>query len=255
MRLSFFVIFSLALHATALSYPIFLSAPRGQVLLPVTIFAPTGGSGGAPAGNGGVKAIKERQAALKRGDRVPYPNGTDAVAKADRQEEHKVAPGIIATSVASEGFAVASNPTHGGAAADVGLAGLTVLTGDAGNGVDGSGGLKGATEGHGDGNGSGSGGGRVSWLGVSYDYNPRPEYPYIARRDGREGTVVLRVLVDEEGRSKSLEVNRSSGFEALDKAAMETVRRWRFHPARYGDRRVEAWVNIPIVFRLADLKD
>jgi protein TonB len=67
--------------------------------------------------------------------------------------------------------------------------------------------------------------------------------------------VVLRVLVDEEGRSKSLEVNRSSGFEALDKAAIETVRRWRFHSARYGDKRVESWVRIPIEFHLTEAKD
>jgi protein TonB len=62
-------------------------------------------------------------------------------------------------------------------------------------------------------------------------------------------------LVDEEGRSKLVEVNRSSGSAALDQAATKTIKRWRFSPARFGDRPVETWVRIPIDFRLTDAKD
>lgn len=89
----------------------------------------------------------------------------------------------------------------------------------------------------------------------SYAYAPKPQYPERARREGWEGTVLLRVLVDREGGSKWIEVNQSSGFETLDGAAMETVKHWRFEPARYGERRVESWVKIPIIFRLADLRN
>jgi protein TonB len=100
------------------------------------------------------------------------------------------------------------------------------------------------------------GGGNAGGVrGVTYAHSPKPKYPDSARKEGREGTVVLRVLVDEEGRSRSLEVNRSSGFEALDKAAIETVSRWRFHAARYGDKRVASWVRIPIEFHLTEAND
>ena len=87
---------------------------------------------------------------------------------------------------------------------------------------------------------------------AGYAYNPKPKYPETARREGWEGTVLLRVLVDQDGKSKSIEINRSSGFETLDRAAMETVKVWRFHPAHYGERLVESWVKIPVVFSLAD---
>jgi protein TonB len=84
---------------------------------------------------------------------------------------------------------------------------------------------------------------------------PKPKYPDTARRDGKEGRVLLRVLVNEEGRTASVQVNRSSGVESLDQAALEAIKRWRFSPARLGDRPVESWVRIPIDFRLTDARD
>lgn len=87
---------------------------------------------------------------------------------------------------------------------------------------------------------------------ASYRETPRPDYPETARREGREGRVLLRVLVDEEGRSKRVEINISSGSEALDRAAVQAIKSWRFHPARWGDRRIESWIRIPIEFRLAE---
>jgi protein TonB len=91
---------------------------------------------------------------------------------------------------------------------------------------------------------------------ASYAYCPKPDYPESGRREGWEGTVTLRVLVDERGESKSLEINRSSGFPALDQAAADNVKqRCRFNPARDGEKPIESWIRIPVVFRLADLKD
>jgi TonB family protein len=85
---------------------------------------------------------------------------------------------------------------------------------------------------------------------ANYARRRSPEYPERARRKGWEGTTLLKVLVDQEGTSKLIEVNRSSGFVALDRAAVKAVKRWRFHPARDGDRPIESWVEIPIQFRL-----
>lgn len=86
---------------------------------------------------------------------------------------------------------------------------------------------------------------------VKYAYNPAPEYPESARREGSEGMVLLAVLVDREGRPEKIEVSQSSGFKVLDQAASNTVKGWRFHPARQGKDLVQSWVTIPIVFRLA----
>jgi protein TonB len=253
MRIGCFLLLSLALHAMALSYPVFFSTPRSEQLLPVIVLGLRQESGGDDALRGDGGGTKQRQDTLKRREPVQVRARTNDLTKAERIEEAEVDSGLISTPVASEGVAVASNQTNSGAAWDVGSA---EFAGPAGGAGDGSGGGKGAAGGyeHGNGNDTGSGGGEVSSVGVSYAYNPKPEYPDTARKEGREGTVVLRVLVDEEGRSKLLEVNRSSGSEALDKAAMDTVRRWRFHSARYGDKRVESWVKIPMVFQLADSK-
>lgn len=86
-------------------------------------------------------------------------------------------------------------------------------------------------------------------------YTPKPAYPERARREGREGEVLLRILVDQKGETRRIEVSRSSGFADLDRAAVEAVMAWRFHPARYGEKRVESWVKVPIIFRLDGMKE
>ncbi len=61
---------------------------------------------------------------------------------------------------------------------------------------------------------------------------------------------MLRVLVSAEGFPVKIEVDQSSGSTSLDGAAAEAVRSWRFVPARRGDRSVEDWVRVPVVFKL-----
>ncbi|MEE8563635.1 MAG: TonB family protein, partial [Alphaproteobacteria bacterium] len=57
--------------------------------------------------------------------------------------------------------------------------------------------------------------------------NPRPRYPWISRRRGEQGRVVLEVAVAADGRAKEVRVKRSSGFARLDRAALAAVRAWR----------------------------
>ena len=85
---------------------------------------------------------------------------------------------------------------------------------------------------------------------ASYLRNPPPAYPLLARRNGEQGTVTLKVLVARDGTPASVSVERTSGSAHLDRAALDTVRTWRFVPAREGSEPVEAWVLVPIVFRL-----
>jgi len=85
---------------------------------------------------------------------------------------------------------------------------------------------------------------------AGYLKNPAPEYPSLAQRRGWEGTVLLRVHVLASGRPSEIQVQTSSGRDALDKAALEAVRQWSFVPAKRGDEPQDGWVSVPIDFKL-----
>ena len=86
---------------------------------------------------------------------------------------------------------------------------------------------------------------------AAYLNNPKPDYPAMARHRLMEGRVLLRVQVLADGHPGQVRLERTSGHEILDEAALDTVKRWRFVPAKRGDRAVESWVNVPIVFKLS----
>lgn len=83
-----------------------------------------------------------------------------------------------------------------------------------------------------------------------YQPNDPPSYPGLARKRGQEGTVILQVLVNSEGRVNALEIETSSGFGQLDRAALSAVRKWSFEPGRLGKERVAMWVRVPVTFKL-----
>lgn len=85
---------------------------------------------------------------------------------------------------------------------------------------------------------------------VAYLNNPRPSYPRSARRRHMEGTVVLFVAVGADGRPTQVKVRTSSGFDLLDRAALEAVTRWRFEPARRNGIATAGQVLVPVRFRL-----
>jgi periplasmic protein TonB len=85
---------------------------------------------------------------------------------------------------------------------------------------------------------------------AGYLHNPPPPYPLVARRNGEQGTVILRVRVTRNGMPASVDIEKPSGSSHLDDAALETVRTWRFVPARQNGQPVEARVLVPVVFKL-----
>ena len=87
---------------------------------------------------------------------------------------------------------------------------------------------------------------------ASYLNNPRPAYPLVAQRMGLQGTVVLNVEVLETGQCGQINVSQSSGYAVLDKAALQTVKSWRFAPARQAGHAIIRWFKVPIVFSLKD---
>jgi periplasmic protein TonB len=83
-----------------------------------------------------------------------------------------------------------------------------------------------------------------------YKVNPPPRYPAAARRRGQQGTVVLSVHVDEQGRVSNLWLFESSGHSSLDTAALQAVKDWIFEPGMQGGSTVAMWVNVPVRFEL-----
>jgi protein TonB len=77
-----------------------------------------------------------------------------------------------------------------------------------------------------------------------------PQYPSMARAAGIEGTVLLRVHVDETGRVVELFVERTDAGDVFTADALRAVREWRFRPARQGGRPVASWLLVPLRFRL-----
>jgi len=84
-----------------------------------------------------------------------------------------------------------------------------------------------------------------------YRENRPPAYPGAARQRGYEGDVLIAAEVRADGRIGAVRVKRSSGYASLDDSALEAVTSWRFEPARRMGAVVDAWVEIPIRFKLS----
>lgn len=91
----------------------------------------------------------------------------------------------------------------------------------------------------------------VYWKLELVDMKP-PIYPPRCLRMGIEGRVKVRVLVGENGRPQEVALGLSSGDAALDQAAMDAVREWRFEPARRNGVPVRAWAIVPVEFQLIE---
>ncbi len=75
-------------------------------------------------------------------------------------------------------------------------------------------------------------------------------YPKASMRNHEQGTVLLRVHVDREGRPTAIDLVRSSGHDRLDRAARESVREWRFRPVQRNGIAVPASGLVPVAFSL-----
>jgi periplasmic protein TonB len=83
------------------------------------------------------------------------------------------------------------------------------------------------------------------------DLDVRPHYPLGARMRGEEGTVALRVAVNDAGRATRVAVERTSGFPSLDEAAESAVRKATF-VARGTARTLSGEVSLCIRFELVN---
>jgi TonB family protein len=79
-------------------------------------------------------------------------------------------------------------------------------------------------------------------------YAPDPPYAEEARKAGRTGMIVLLVGIDVHGKVSSASVEEPLGF-GLDKAAVKTVRTWRFKPAMRDGVPVATQIRVKVVFQ------
>jgi protein TonB len=73
-------------------------------------------------------------------------------------------------------------------------------------------------------------------------------YPPLLREAGIGGDVLVWFFIDEDGVVVNTELKTSSGYQALDEAALTIAPLMRFTPALNRDRKVKVWVSLPITF-------
>jgi TonB family protein len=79
---------------------------------------------------------------------------------------------------------------------------------------------------------------------------PKPEYPPLARQQGWEGTVTLRLELLTNGTVGQVEVARSSGYPPLDTDAHDAAKTWTHQPAMSNGGPVTRWVTLDVNFAL-----
>jgi periplasmic protein TonB len=93
--------------------------------------------------------------------------------------------------------------------------------------------------------------GRVMALGdvgaPRFTHRETPLYPFMARRLGKEGRVVLRLSLDAQGRLQGIDTVEANGF-GFAEAASAAIRKSSFAPAVKNGRAVSSQVLVPVRF-------
>jgi TonB family protein len=76
----------------------------------------------------------------------------------------------------------------------------------------------------------------------------RPQYPGAAFDAKVQGTVLVDLLIGEDGEVAHAEVRRS--IPGLDAAALECVRNWTFEPMRFAGAPRVTVARAPVTFRI-----
>ena len=79
----------------------------------------------------------------------------------------------------------------------------------------------------------------------------QPDYPPTSRRLGEEGSVIVQVLVDPEGKVSDGKIHKRSGFPRRDDAALNhALRAWRLTPGTEDGKPVSVWHSVKVTFRI-----
>jgi len=85
--------------------------------------------------------------------------------------------------------------------------------------------------------------------GPAFAHRATPAYPFVARRRGQEGRVLLRLTIDSDGTLLDVEVMEATA-PSFAKAAVGAVKRSTFLPATRNGTRVSSRALLPVSFTL-----
>jgi protein TonB len=237
---------SLCLHAALLAAIAWVELPHGTPaeIIRISVLGGGGGGGAAPpdaaASNrppsapAAVAAAEPEIIGERRAVGAALATNTPRPAGADKAAHAKKAVAAYAPKAAAAPL-TASAPA--GTPAEVAAIGTGAGAGSgSGEGAgSGSGSGGGAGSGHGSGVGTGVGAGAAGDLRALCLSCPEPQYPRIARARGWQGTVDIDVAIAGNGQVADASVAQSSGYAALDDAALDVARRSRFQLAGAAD--------------------
>ncbi|MGD0232311.1 MAG: energy transducer TonB [Syntrophorhabdales bacterium] len=249
---------SALIHGAVLSVYVPMNAPAPRRVDPIEVFVLDGSSSPSllDQGGGGAKAAG-RPHRGGPGPRVKEQLSIRPRAPVGGPPEHKANPLPPVPESAARNEVVASTRSFAPPGPEDGVAtGVRGTSGPGGTGASGSGGLAGGT-GNGTGTGGGSGQGEGGGAGFGTPGGPRflhrevPEYPLLARRRGKEGTVVLMVMIDAAGRLSKVNVVETSD-KLFVEPSVQAVKRSTFLPARRNGQPVTSAAILPVRFSLRE---
>lgn len=82
-------------------------------------------------------------------------------------------------------------------------------------------------------------------------YTPDPEYTEKARKQHKEGTVLIRMVVGSDGTPRDVKVYRPLSAD-LDESAMNAVKQWKFSPGTKDGEPVAIQLIVEISFHLSN---
>ncbi|WP_295955308.1 energy transducer TonB [Rhodoferax sp.] len=85
---------------------------------------------------------------------------------------------------------------------------------------------------------------------ADYLNNPKPSYPAMSKRLGEQGKVLVRVFIGIDGHPEKAELKRSSGYERLDKSALEYIMKCRFVAGKVNGVPQPMWYEAPVNYVL-----
>ena len=274
MKLAPFFAISAALHAAGFFYPVRFTTHVHEELIPITVVAidePGGQQAAAVGAETNETTKRSASNGLRKNARPSIVRGE--ITRVNRIEEQPVSvdtrsprdgtQAIAASISAPEEQSQAPQQTSSFNTSSDAVAGFSSSRASYERGAGGgwgsgqsqssAAGSYGSSSGFGSGSELSQRGSR--FIPPRFKESPRPAYPESAHREGKQGRVLLQVLVDQQGKAKAVEISSSSGSETLDNAAAQTIKRWRFYPARLGDQPVEFLLLIPIDFLLTERRN
>jgi protein TonB len=80
---------------------------------------------------------------------------------------------------------------------------------------------------------------------------PDPEYPEVALKNGIQGYVWVKALVDKKGNVRDAIIIKKSGVDVgFEESALKAAKRRKYSPALKDEKPVKTWVAYKVIFDL-----